>query len=230
MKILAAAFCAALSFVSVSHAQTIVFNDDFSSSAIKKSGNPYVGGWFEPQLGFQKWTSSDNASISSGALTINSTSATRSAGIVISPSLFDGAGDYVLTFDLKDYTGDSNDSAIATIWAGSGYDLSFKSGNALIVDTYSASLSQSGTAVTQQLASTYLNESSNGNQMTFSYDGTSAVAVFLGVKTEGYPFPSATYDNVSITKASVAAVPEPNVAMLLGIAGTCVLLARRRNR
>jgi len=167
--------------------------------------------------------------ISNNGLNVSSTSGIRTAGIVISPSLFDGAGDYTLTFDLTSYIGDSNDNALAEIWSGSGYNLTNNtSPDGLMVDTYSSSLKEFGNASAQLLADASLATASNGNQLGFTYDGSSAIAVFLGVKTDGWPFPSATFDNVSIT-TNFNVVPEPNAAMLLGIAGTCILLIRRRN-
>ncbi len=222
-------FIAAISLASEATASTVVFADDFSSSAILKQGNPYVGGWFTPQLAFAQWTGTSEASISSGSLNVNSTSSTRSAGIILPPGFFSGAGDYILSFDLKSYTGDANDSAVATVWSGSGYDLTRSTGNAITVDTYSAGLQKNGSAQVMKLAGMTLTAAANNNQVGFTYDGTSAVALFLGVKTEGWPFPSASYDNVSISKVAINVVPEPTVPLLLGVAAGSFAFFRRRN-
>jgi hypothetical protein len=218
----------AFSLSSRTEASTIVFADDFSSSTIVNQGNPYVGGWFTPQLALQQWTGTTESSITTGALSVGTTNGTRTAGIVLSPTLFEGAGEYVLSFDLTSYSGDGNDAAVATVWAGSGYDMSGSTGNAITVNTYSASLLASGSAQVMQLAAASLTAASNGNEISFAYDGNSAVAIFLGVSTGGWPFPTATYDNVMVSKTSPESVPEPGAMLLLGVALVSFAIRRRR--
>lgn len=226
--VLALVACIAVT-TAVSRAQNSVpiFSDDFSTSTKFESLNPYVGGFYTPQLPFQKWTGGPDSevSISSGVLTVNSSSGTRTAGIVLSNTLFSGAGNYVLTFDMKSYTGSTNNTALASVWSGKGFDLA-QTANALIVDTSIASLTAQGNAQVAKLAETNFNTVGNGKTLTFAYDGISAVGIFLGVKTTGFPFPSATFDNVTVSKLS--AVPEPSASILFGLAAFCSTLVRRR--
>lgn len=225
----ACALAAAFSLSTRTEASTVVFSDDFSTTSISSRGNPYVGGWFhDAQIAFQQWTGATEASISGGGLNVHTTSQTRSAGIVLSPTLFDGAGEYVLKFDLSSYSGSSNNSAVASVWAGSGYDPGGTTGNAITVDTYTASLLALGSAEVMQLAAMTLTAASADNQISFSYDGTSAVAVFLGTTTAGWPFPAATYDNVSVSKILTAPIPEPTAALLTGLGIVTLLTVRRR--
>lgn len=219
---------ATLAVASRSEASTTVFADDFSSSSIVNQGNPYVGGWFTPQLAFQQWTSTLEAAISDGGLDITTTNSTRSAGIVISPELFDGAGDYVLKFDISSYVGAANNSALVTVWSGSGYDLGGTSENSITVDTYTASLVATGSAEVMQLAATTLTTVSTDHEINFTYDGISAVAVFLGATTIGWPFPSATYDNVLISKFAIEPIPEPSTTLFVGASVMSLLMIRRR--
>jgi hypothetical protein len=223
------ALAAALSLSMRTEAATVVFADDFSTTSITSRGNPYVGGWFhDAQISFQQWTGATEASISGGGLNVHTTNQTRSAGIVLSPELFDGAGEYILKFDLSSYSGSSNNSAVATVWAGSGYDLGGTTGNAITVDTYTASLLAVGSAEVFQLAAMTLTAASTDNQISFSYDGTSAVAVFLGTTTAGWPFPAATYDNVSVSKIVSMPIPEPSAGVLIGAGMISLLRMRRR--
>lgn len=207
----------------------VVFSDDFSSSTLLNSGNPFVGGFFNPQLGFGRWTGTREISITTGALQTRSTSGTRSAGIVLSPSLFaaTGAGTYTLTFDITAYTGDANDNAIVNIWAGRGQDLTQRSSNALIVNTFNAELVSNGPSTSVDLlrSATYT-APATAIQLTFNYQLGDSIALFLGSQTRGFPFPSTTFDNVSV--AFTPPIPEPSTPLLLGTLATLALLRRKR--
>lgn len=209
-------------------AATVVFSENFSSSTLMNSGNPYLGGWFTPQIAFQKWSSTTDASISNGALTVQSTNGTRSAGIILSPDIFPAAGSYTLSFDVASYTGDGNDNGLVTVWSGKNYDLTRASGRALILDTYQAKLRTEGSATASELGSLQFT-STGTKQITFNYDGSGAVALFFGAYTGGYPFPTVTYDNLSLTQNSNSiSVPEPSTTALVSMIGLAGCFVRRR--
>lgn len=208
-------------------AQTLVYSDNFESSHVDSKANPYLGGWFSPQVGFNTWNGSYEASISGSKLNVTTSNETRSAGILIAPSSFPGAGSYTLSFDVAAYTGDSNDTGLVTVWSGKGYDLSRSSGNALVLDTLSSQLRTEGTAKSSLLGSYTFTTTGGGKQFNFDYDGISAVALFFGANTKGYPFPTVSYDNVSIRPMTT--IPEPSVAALVAIVAVGACVVRRRN-
>lgn len=218
----------ALCFAGSLQGQTLVFSENFSNSTLTSNANPYLGGWFGSQVSFQTWNGPGESSISNGALTVNSTSETRSAGLLLAPSMFPGAGSYTLSFDVTAYTGDSNDMGLVNVWAGSGYDLTKSTGNALILDMLSEQLRTEGSATSSLIGSTTFTSTGNGKQITFNYDGSSAVGMFFGVNTKGWPFPSATFDNITLTQNGTASVPEPSVTALVALFGSASCFIRRR--
>jgi len=203
----------------------VVFEDNFTSGSITNQVNPYHGGWFSPQIAVNTWYGGHTyASIGSGALHVMSDSGVRSAGIFLPPSLFFGNGAYSLEFDVTAYSGDVNDSAIVSVWQGSNYDL-FSSPNAVVLNTLSASLTTMGSASSAELIrGTYQNPGANLT-LDFNYDGSSGIALFFGATTGAYPFPSVTFDNVSLRK--LAAVPEPSTVTLIALF-SCVFVGKRR--
>ncbi len=204
----------------------VVFSENFSSTTLSGKVNPYLGGWYTPQVAFEEWCGPAEATITvGGALQVAPTFGTRSAGIFLSPQGMSGPGTYTLTFDLLSYSGDPNDHAIVSVWAGSGYDLSGSSANTLVLDTQTASLNALGAATAGQLATATF-DSAGTHQLQFSYDGTSAITLFFGAQTGGWPFPTAVFDNIGVS--SVNPVPEPASASLLLLAGW--LLSRRSRK
>lgn len=226
-----AAFAAWIFSVSAALSASVVFTEDFSSGSVFNSGNPYLGGWFSPQVGFGQWVGTSGISITTGALQTTTTSATRSAGIVLSPSLFTatGAGSYSFTFDITSYTGDSDDRAIVNIWAGRGYDMTNSSGNALILDTFRAELVAVGPSTSRELlnSATY-NAPATAVEITFEYQEGDAVAIFLGAHTGNWPFPTVRFDNLSLAFVPPAPIPEPSSSILFALFTSLALLHRRR--
>lgn len=220
-------------FASASQAATVVYSENFSSSTLTSNGNPYLGGWFTPQTAFQQWVGSNDgaASITTGALTVTPTSGTRTAGVVLSPGIFPAAGSYTLSFDVTAYNTAASDPAKVTIWSGKDYGAS-NTGNSIQIDTYNAQLTGHGSATTSLLGSANITSTGSSTQsITFNYDGTSAVALFFGAATDGWPFPTATYDNITVTQNSPVVIPEPSVsAFAAGMVGVMCLLRRRKAR
>lgn len=205
----------------------MVFTESFESTTLSAKPNAYLGGWFTPQVSPGEWCGATETSITTGTVQVLPTNGFRSAGVILGPSVFSGAGDYILSFDLATYSGDGNDLATVSVWSGAGYDLSGSTGNALILDTLSGSLTTSGAATATSLASISLTSAANAVELSFTYDGTSAVALFFGASTGGWPFPTARYDNIEIRSLSADPVPEPS-AMMLGILTAGAALFRRR--
>ncbi|BCU76059.1 hypothetical protein [Luteolibacter sp. LG18] len=206
-----------------------VFTENFSSTTLADKPNSYLGGYYGNQLNFGEWVrSGPTITLASGTLQAASDSGFRSAAILLSPSLFPSAGQYTLTFDIVSYTGDANDTATVGIWTGSGYDLTKSSGNSLILNTQTGQLQALGSAVSNQVASATFTGTGTGITMDFNYDGVSTVALFFGATTGGYPFPTARYDNVTVTSKVAAAVPEPSVMVISVLPVGLALLRRRR--
>lgn len=155
-KLLSAMLSMAFASSASVQASTVVFSEDFSTSTLANNPNGYLGGFYTPQVAFGQWVgSNDGVSITTGVMTAAPTSATRTGGIVLSPSLFAeaGPGTYTLTFDITSYSGSSNNNALVSVWSGAGYDLSLSSSSSLIVDTYAAQFTPSGSATASLLAS-----------------------------------------------------------------------------
>jgi hypothetical protein len=204
----------------------VVFQDTFTSGTITNEQNPYHGGWFSPQIAVTTWYGShSNVSIGTGTLNVNSTSGVRSAGIFLPPSLFFGSGAYSLEFDVTAYSGDVNDSAFVSVWQGSNYDL-FSSANALQLDTLNASATALGAASSSELIRGTYQTTGVDRTLNFNYDGSSGIALFFAANTGGYPFPTVSFDNVSLNK--VALVPEPSTVTLIALFGSAFLIKRRR--
>ncbi len=162
------------------------------------------------------------------SLNVTSTNATRPAGILLSPGLFTEAGTYTLSFDVTAYSGAVNNSGLVSIWSGNGYDPTLATGNALILDTLSAELKTMGTTTSALLGSTSITATATGSEISFTYDGTSAVALFFGGGTNSWPFPTVTYDNISISQPSIVPVPEPSGSAFLALVDSASCLIRRR--
>lgn len=206
-----------------------VFSEDFSSATLSDKSNNYLVGWYGSPVAFGEWVRPTSAAmtISSGTLVVNNDSGTRSAAILLDPTLFPAAGQYTLTFDIVGYNGDGNDYAKVSVWKGFGYDLSTSSGNALILNAESSVLGAAGSATSSLLASS--NYTTTGTfSLSFDYDGFSALALFLGAFDGGGFHPTITYDNINIS--SLQAVPEPSMAASTGLALAWLLLRRRRPR
>lgn len=93
------------------------------------------------------------------------------------------------------------------------------------MNTFSGSLTAQGSATVSQLAGNVsYTTPANGNTVSFTYDGSSAIVIFLGVQDGGFPFPDAIFDNVSVANA----IPEPSMTFLLGLSALGALTIRRR--
>lgn len=203
-----------------------VYTEDFTAVTVQNKANPYLGGWFSPQVSFGEWVgSTSDVWVSGGALITTTTSGQRHAAVVLSPTLLPGAGAYTLVFDLTGFAGDADDFALARVWSASGYDLSLSSADAVVVDTLSGQLIPSGAAVAQLLAAGSYQSTATDLELSFHYDGVSALVLFFGASTGGWPFPTATWDNVRLLDA--AAIPEPGRSVLLWLAALLLCLGRR---
>ena len=227
---------ATITSVSHLHASTVVFQDDFSSSNYTTNGNSYIGG-SGTQLVFNQWTGSNSGNILGEQLNVTSTSGSRVAALALGPEAFGvegaGAGTYTITFDLTSFLNLANGTALVSVTSVSGFSAPGTRGqagnNRARVNTINASvLPQSAEVSVSTLASTQLNAASTGNTISFEYDGSSAIVLFFGASADGSPFPTTSFDNISVSKIDIQAVPEPAAPALLGLAGAMLLLVRRK--
>lgn len=205
---------------------TTVFTEDFSTTTLPGNTQARVG-FFNGNATFGGIVADANSTIVNGALEVETTNNFRGIGILLGADDFNGAGDYTLEFDLVNFSGDSDDFARASVFSGSGFELA-NDRNALLLNAQRGTLEALGNTTVNLLNTEDFIVPSNDLNLTFNFDGSSAVAVFLGVETTNFPFPTATFDNISIseTQSKFESIPEPSVALLL--ANSLFLMFRRK--
>ena len=212
-------------------ASTIVYSEDFSTSALPSQNRGTLG--FFPNSGedinFNEIGVSSRATIDLGELVVDTTSNFRGIGIALAPDSFFGQGVYEVAFDITNYSGDFNDFAEVGVYSGRGYEFG-NNADALLLNTQTGQLTGLGSAVAEEIR-TETFTSIGRESFTFEYDGTSAVALFFGARTGGFPFPDVSFDDISVTSVqddniAFVVVPEPSSALLVGC--SAVFLFRRR--
>lgn len=209
-------------------AATVIYEQNFNSLTLANKPNPYLGGWYGSPVAFGEWVrSGTSVTVTGGTAQVSSDSNFRSAAVFLAPNLFPSAGQYRLTVELLSFAGDAvKDTATVGVWKGSGYDLTNSSANALVLNTQSGAVQALGTAVASSLGVATISTpgtTTRTMQIDFTHDGTSAIAIFLGVTNTDWPFPTATYDNLQITQ-----VPEAGTLSAVALAGLLGVLRRRR--
>lgn len=150
-----------------------VANTKFAESTqwgITSNGNDFTAGLLRPQA--------------------NPANNVKMAGLFLDPALFSGAGQYTITFDI---TGDpqGNESYRAYVFAGSGYDfddtgddyLSLSlSGNGFVSYTglTAVGAATASELLMQDLSAFAVEPATNSVSITFTYDGSSAIAFAVG--------------------------------------------------
>jgi len=199
---------------------------DFEGVVVSDNPNGYIGGWFGSPVAFGEWVgSTTDVNVVNDTLVTTTTSTARYAAVAFDPGALYGAGDYVVTFDSTLVISDTNNNGTVTIWSGDGYDLTESSPNALIVDTLSGTVDTQGTATSTELANYSFTTNQAQQSIAFTYDGSSALVLFFGAATDGYPFPEIHYDNIEIQLV----IPEPN-SFMLPLAAIFMAFATRRRR
>lgn len=172
-------------------ANTKFLNETLVQWGITSSGNDFAAGQLQPQ---QSPATLDGANANN----------VKMGGLFLDPSLFSGAGDYTITFDIE---GDAlgNESYRAYVFAGSGYDFDGTGDNYLSLSLSAAGFGgytgltavgtgvSASTLVDQDISGLAVEPATNTVSITFTYDGTSAIAFAVG----GYNN-AATIDNLSI--------------------------------
>ncbi len=211
-------------------AEAVVYATGFSDVTVSNKPNGYLGGWFGSHVAFGEWVGQTSlVQVSGGKLVATSdTHGYRGAALVLDPSLFPGAGRYRLGYDLESISGSAGDSASASIWYANGYDL-FSSPNANIIDTLNHQVVALGTANSGIWGLAVHTTSALNQQIEFTYDGFSAVVIMLGANDTGsWPFSTATFDNISVSKLipTGRVVPEPTNALVGVLIGIAILQRR----
>ena len=209
-------------------ASTVVYNEDFSASVLPTQAQGTLG-FFNGNINFNEIGVSSQATIASEELVVNTTSNFRGIGIALAPDSFFGQGIYEVAFDITNYSGDANDFAEVGVYSGRGYEFG-NNADALLLNTQTGQLTGLGSAVAEEIRIETFT-SIGRKSFTFEYDGTSAVALFFGGRTGGFPFPDVSFDDISVTSVqddniAFVVVPEPSSALLVGC--SAVFLFRRR--
>ena len=219
----------------------VVFQEDFSSSVLPNDTQETFG-FFNNNGSFGGIVVSSSASIESGVLEVEAGTGSvmepgfRGIGIALDSSNFVGAGLYNIEYEISSFTlsspfgSDFNDSAEVSVFSGSGFELA-DDARAIILDADIGELGLTNNNVdaeVQQLAIQNIDFSSNTDSdigtfnLEFTYDGTSAVALFFGARSDGFPFPIVEFDNIEISS-----VPEPS-SVLLAACSVIFLFRRKR--
>ena len=218
-------------------ASTTVYGENFSTSTLPSRAQGTLG-FFNRNVNFGEIGVASRATIDFGELVVDTTSNFRGIGIALAPDAFFGQGFYEIAFDITTYSGDANDFAEVVVYSGRGYEFG-NNRDALLLNAQTGRLTGLGSAVAEELITeTYT--SIGRESFTFEYDGTSAVALFFGARTGGFPFPDVSFDDISVTSVTSAAsvqgdninfavVPEPSSALLIGCSAV-LLFGRRRAR
>lgn len=173
---------------------TKFLNETLTQWGITANGNDFADGVVRPQ--------NSPATLGEG----NNANNVKMAGLFLDPVLFSGAGDYTITFDI---TGDplGNATYRAYVFEGSGYDFDENGDDYLSLSLSSdgfdgdpgyTGLTAAGTGTASELVMQDISElavdpATNTVSITFSYDGSSAIAFAVG----GYNNASVV-DNFSI--------------------------------
>ena len=230
---------------SLAPAALVYSSEDFFENSLFNSGNPYYGGHFGNQLAPETFTGSHEITIADGALKTYSTSGIRSAGILLSPSVFaaTGSGEYTFSFDITSFGNHQNNeaqhgptsgNAVVNVFSGRGTDPADGSGNrpnAFLVNTLNAELVAQGPAASVDLLATATYTApATAITVSFSYEVGDTIAIFLGSQANGFPFPATTFENLqlSFNPAAAQAIPEPSSTLLLALFGSLALFHRRR--
>jgi len=213
-----------IALISISSAHAAIYFDDFTSGSVTDEPNGYIGGFYGNHWNFNQWYGvSTEAAISNDSLTVTSTSGLRGAFILFEPDLFiDGAGEYFVTVNVSGNFSQSNDPAVVRLWGGAGYDLTNNSADGIFVNAQTGVFTAFGTATASDLGRLDITESGTFS-LQFTYDGISAIGVFLGAETGGYPFPLVDYNSLTL-----AVIPEPSSALLACLSLTALLVRRKR--
>lgn len=179
---------------------------------ITVAGNAFAGGVARPLL-----TTNNNH---------------RFAGLFLDPTLFasTGAGTYTVSFDITGVAG-ANTTYNAFVYEGSGYDLSGATDKRLnlALNSANAPITTTGAGVTaslvtsKSLSTEATTAATQSVSFSFTYNGTSAIAIAIGGFANG-----STFDNLSVT-TNLSAVPEPSTfAAFAGVAALGLAASSRR--
>ncbi|TVP79575.1 MAG: hypothetical protein EA353_05930 [Puniceicoccaceae bacterium] len=217
-----------LSFVAASLTSltaNAAINISFDTETLQNLPNGYVGGFYgsESRISLNQWFGgSGNISIADGVLKTNTDSGTRVGAYVFESSALSGAGEYELLFDITRFDGAPNNNGFVSIWSGSGYDLTNSSADALFIDTQTPTVTPQGNAIAGEITRLSIQNTVINESIAFTYDGTSALILFFGAQTSGFPFPQVDYDNIRVSQ-----IPEPAIWLWLAPIAAYVLVKRR---
>jgi len=208
-----------------------IFTEDFSTpSTAGPQGT--LGGQFA-FLNFGDIVVSQNTDVSGGVVEVTPDSDFDGIAIAIDPANFtEGVGLYDFSFDILSLELNSTmdnigmGSAEAAVFLASGFDF-VDPNNGILISTFApitGGVTSSSSQVTISDPPVVGNFTTVGtNNLSFQYDGTSTVVIFLGSNGGGFPDPTIQFDNIE-----VSFVPEPS-SLLLVMSSAIFLFRRRRS-
>ena len=221
----------------------IIFVENFSMlTTFSTSGQANIEGTFANVTTSGIVVSADSSITGEQLVVTNTTSSFRGIGIAILPEDTGPAGIYNFSFDFVSIVSISNgltqvspdDVATVNVFSGSGFDTG-STADSLGLNIFDPALfTASGGASVDTLAAEQFTMPQNDINVSFEYDGTGPIVIFLGILNGsgtvqsdngfffGNPQPAAIFDNLELTSL----VPEPSTAISILI-GSIFLIIRR---
>ncbi|MGJ8656042.1 MAG: PEP-CTERM sorting domain-containing protein [Akkermansiaceae bacterium] len=217
------------------YAGPVVYSEDFSAATLPSTTQANLGGRSSLAT-YGEISVASSASIVDEALLLSSTSGFRGIGIAFEAGDLLPAGSYSLTLDITNFelTADRetniSDSLRVNIFTGNDFETETNTNDRIYLNAQTGELQERGGSGTSNLVITenynFTDDPNTGSiELNFDYDGSDALAIFVGAVSDGYPHPNITVDNITLT--SVDAVPEPSSALLLSLS-SLILLRRKR--
>ena len=223
------------------YASPVVFSEDFTSTRLAPNSLQANLGGVETLATFGEISVSSDASIENGALVLTSSSGFRGVGIAFEASQLVAGATYNLSLDVIDFELSSpfgsnfNDSFQINVYTGNSFLPDSDNSERLFLNSQSGELEvRNGSATSTEILSENIfsfgdSPNTGSVELSFNYDGSDALAIFLGAVSDGFPFPEITIDNIVLSEESGNnSVPEPRSVLLLSLS-SLLLLRRKRS-
>ena len=232
------------------YASPVVFSEDFSTTILPTNTQAHLGGNISLAT-FGEISVAANASIVNETLELSSTSGFRGIGIAFDADQLVAGTSYTLSVDIIDFELSSRfgsnfaDSLDINVFTGNDFLADNNNSDRLFLNAQSGELqnrngSATATEVVSESVISFQDSPNTGSiELNFDYDGSDSLAIFLGAVSDGFPHPTVTIDNITLSESEpgsggsssdieVGTVPEPSSVLLLSLS-SLALLRRKRN-